>query len=448
MYPAFPWVPRFGRKSVIMIRLAYLGAFVLAASLGLASCAWAQSSTAAANFGFSYLSAYGTNGLSEPYAGPTTTGQSYGTGVAVDSNDASQKVYSLVEANANVGVGGCRGCFPASSSTTAPTTTSPSYLGPYYLVRRTSSGAIDSAFGANGYVNAFYASDDKHDKFTSLCIAPGSGTIILVGQQTTSSGAAGVVERLRPPAGGSGTAGLDTSFNSRGATAGIVTIATPGGNHSPTLYGCAVSGNGTIYVGGVDDAASSSLLVAAKIKSNGSLDSSFGRGGIAELAVESVNGSGASAEVSNVSVNGAASNFPDMILSGFSFSKGAKQGSSSKATAMLVAVNDGTGELINAKYGEAVLGRISSRGGTATDLYVVYGTPRSDAAAFVGYPITGAVPDTSKPTTSQTGTFTVPSGFASAQGYTLTSGGQILVSGDTSSKAETLTAIGGSRVLG
>lgn len=458
MYPAFPWVPRFGRKSVIMIRLAYIGAFVLAASLGLASSASAESSTAAANFGFSYVSAYGTNGLSQPYAGPTTTGQSYGTGVAADSNDPSQKVYSLVEANANVGVGGCRGCFPASSSTTPPKTTSPSYLGPYYVVRRTSSGAIDTAFGANGYVNAFYASDNKHYKFTSLCIAPGSGNIIIVGQETTSSGVAGVVERLRPPARGSGTARLDTRFNSRGATPGIVTIATPGGNNSTTLYGCAVSGTGTIYVGGVDDAASSSLLVAAKIKSNGSLDSSFGSGGIAELLVESVNGSGASAEVTNVSVNGAESNFPDMILSGFSFTKGAKQGSSSKATAMMVAVNDrtgaldtnfnGTGELINANYGEAVLGRISSRGRTATDLYVVYGTPRTDAAAFVGYPITGAVPDTSKPTTSQTGTFTVPSSFASAQGYTVNSRGQILVSGDTSSNAETLTAIGGSRVLG
>ena len=448
----------------IIIRLAYIGAFVLAASLGLASCASAASSTLAANstpaanFGFSYVSAYGTNGLSQPYVGPTATGQSYGTGVAVGLNDPSQKVYSLVEANANTGVGGCRGCFPASSSTTPPKTTSPSYLGPYYVVRRTSSGAIDTAFGANGYVNAFYASDDKNYKFTSLCIAPGSGNIIIVGQETTSSGAAGVIERLLPPARGSGTARLDTSLNSRGATPGIVTIATPGGNNSPTLYGCAVSGNGTIYVGGVDDAASSSLLVAAKINSTGSLDSSFGSGGIAELPVESVNGSGASAEVTNVSVNDAESNFPDMILSGFSFTKGAKQGSSSKATAMMVAVNDrtgaldtnfnGTGELINANYGEAVLGRISSQGSTATDLYVVYGTPRTDAAAIVGYPITGAVPDTSKPTTSQTGTFTVPSGFASAQGYTVNSRGQILVSGDTSSNAETLTAIGGSSVLG
>jgi len=413
---------------------------------------------AAANFGFSYVSAYGTDGLSQPYAGPTTTGQSYGTGVAVAPDDPSQKAYTLVEANANVGVGGCRGCFPASSGTTPPSSTSPSYLGPYYVVRRTSDGAIDTAFGARGYVNAFNGSDDNSYKFTSLCIVPGRRDIVVVGQETTSAGTAGIIERLRPPARGSGTARLDTSFNPRGATPGIVTIATPGGNNSPTLYGCTVSDNGTVYAGGVDDAASSSLVLAARIKSNGSPDSSFGRGGIAEFPVQSVNGSGASAEITNVSVSGKESNVPDMILSGFSFTKGTKQGSSSEATGLTVAVNDrtgaldtnvnGTGELINDNYGEAVLGRVSSRGGTATGLYLVYGTPGTDAAAFISYPITEGVPDTSKPTTTQTGTFTVPGGFVSAQGYTVNSRGQILVSGDTSSSAEMLTAIGGSTLLG
>ena len=41
-----------------------------------------------------------------------------------------------------------------------------------------------------------------------------------------------------------------------------------------------------------------------------------------------------------------------------------------------------------------------------------------------------------------TGTFTVPSDFASMQGFTLDSRGQILVSGYTSSNKEMLTAIG------
>lgn len=69
----------------------------------------AQSSSATADFGFSYVSAYGTNGLSQSYAGPTATGQSYGTGVAVDS---SQKAYTLVQANADVGCGWLPGLLP------------------------------------------------------------------------------------------------------------------------------------------------------------------------------------------------------------------------------------------------------------------------------------------------------------------------------------------------
>jgi hypothetical protein len=48
---------------------------------------------------------------------------------------------------------------------------------------------------------------------------------------------------------------------------------------------------------------------------------------------------------------------------------------------------------------------------------------------------------------TQTGTFTVPSDFASMQGYTFDSRGQILVSGNTGSNQEMLTASGGSRAL-
>src|ERR1039458_9071308 len=163
-----------------MRRWVYIGAIVLPASLGLPGYASAKSSTKAADFSFSYVSAYGTGGLSQPYAGPTTTGQSYGTGVAVDPDGPGQQAYSLVEANANVGVGGCRGCFPASSGTPPPSSTSPSYLGPYYIVRRTSHGAIDTEFGADGYINAFDTSDEGNYKFTSLCIAPPSRDIIIV----------------------------------------------------------------------------------------------------------------------------------------------------------------------------------------------------------------------------------------------------------------------------
>jgi hypothetical protein len=424
--------------------------------------------TPSENFKFEYSRAYGHHGLSQPYAGPTTTGQSYGTGVAIDPSDASQKVYTLVEANPNIGVGGPRGAFPASSRTIPPSFTSASYLGPYYIVRRTNDGAIDTTFGANGYVSAFTTSTDTNYKFASLCLDPGTANIVIVGQEMTSSGPVGIVERLIRPGRGSGTATLDTSFNPGGPTPGIVTIATLSGNNSPTLYGCSVANegaghSGAILVGGVDDAASSSLVLVGKISSTGSLDTSFGNNGVVEYPVDSVDGSGTSAEITNVSLSAARSDFPDVILSGFSFTKGTKNGPAAKATALTVAVNDdtgaldtnlnGTGELINPNYGEAILARVGnthdgSNGGDASDLYIVYGTAGTYASAFIDYPIIEGVPDIANPTTTETGTFTVPSDFASMQGFTFDSRGQILVSGDTSSNGEMLTAIGGSRELG
>jgi hypothetical protein len=447
-----------------MSRLIYAGATALVATLGLAGPAMAG--TPADNFNFEYDIAYGHSGLSHPYAGPSTTGQSYGTGVAIDEGDPSQKVYTLVEANANVGVGGPRAAFPASSRTIPPSSTTPSYLGPYYIVRRTREGAIDTTFGANGYVSAFTTSSDTSYKFTSLCLDPGTGNIVIVGQQTTSGGLVGVVERLIPPAIGAATAALDSRFNPNGPTPGIVTIATPNGNNSPTLYGCSVVGegaghSGAILVGGVDDAASSSLVLAGKIGSSGNFDSMFGTNGIVEYPVASVDGSGTSAAITNVSLSGAHSGFPDVILSGFSFTKGTKAGSAAKATALIVAVRDrtgaldtnlnGTGELVNPNYGEAILARFQSthdwRDDGASDLYVVYGTAGTHASAFVDYPIAKGVPDIVNPSSTQTGTFSVPGDFASMQGYTLDSRGQILVSGDASSNNEMLTAIGGSRVL-
>jgi hypothetical protein len=449
-----------------MTRLIYAGSIALVATLGFTGPERAD--TWSEKFKFKYDRAYGHDGLSQPYAGPTTTGQSYGTGVAINPSDRRQKVYTLVEANPNIGVGGPRGAFPASSRTIPPSSTPSTYLGPYYIVRRTRDGAIDTTFGANGYVSAFTTSSDATYKFTNLCLDPGTGNIVIVGQEMTSSGPVGVVERLIPPASGSGTATLDTSFNSRGPLPGIVTIATPNGYNSPTLYGCTVvdegaGHSGAILVGGVDDAASSTLVLAGKISSSGSFDTVFGNNGIVEYPVDTVDGSGTSAEITTVSLSGAHSDFPDVILSGFSFTKGTKAGSAAKATALIVALRDrtgaldtnfnGDGELINPNYGEAVLARVHSThdgsyGGTASDLYIVYGTAGTYASAFVDYPITAGVADIANPRTIETGAFTVPNDFASMQGFTFDARGQILVSGDTSSNEERLTAIGGSRALG
>jgi hypothetical protein len=148
-------------------RLIYTGASALIASgvsIGSASAA-----TTAARFGFTYATSYGAKHcLSQRYAGPITTGQSYDTGVAIRASDTGQKAYSLVEANPNVGVGGLRGAFPAISRTLSASSSTPKYLGSYYILRRTSNGTVDTTFGDHGYVSAFGNNTDSSYNFTSL----------------------------------------------------------------------------------------------------------------------------------------------------------------------------------------------------------------------------------------------------------------------------------------
>jgi len=55
-------------------------------------------------------------------------------------------------------------------------------------VRRTRDGAIDTTFGTHGYVSDFSKSTYTSYKLTSLCLDPGAGNIVIVGQEMTSSG--------------------------------------------------------------------------------------------------------------------------------------------------------------------------------------------------------------------------------------------------------------------
>ena len=109
-----------------MRRSLYAGTIALAATIGMTGPAMAGPPSE--NFKFEYDGAYGDNGLSQPYGGPTTA-QSFGAGVAINPSDPSQKVYTLVEVNPNIGVGGPRGAFPASSRTIPPSST-PAIYGP------------------------------------------------------------------------------------------------------------------------------------------------------------------------------------------------------------------------------------------------------------------------------------------------------------------------------
>src|SRR5882757_892391 len=188
----------------------------------LALAAAAVGGTAlAATFVFSYVGSYGANGLSQPFAATTTTGQSYARALDISHSDTSQKVYSLVQANSN--------------------SSSASYYGPYYIVRRLSNGNIDTGFGANGYITSFPLSGSTGSQLHDLCVDPGTGNMVVVANNNNSGTNGITVERLLPPAAGSGSATLDTSFNG----SGTLTVATPAGNSNPTPQRCAVSNQGT-----------------------------------------------------------------------------------------------------------------------------------------------------------------------------------------------------------
>jgi hypothetical protein len=62
-----------------------------------------------------------------------------------------------------------------------------------------------------------------------------------------------------------------------------------------------------VYAGGIALIASEVLTVPASV---------FGRNGVGEYPVQSVDGSGTAADITNVSFSGAHSDFPDVILSG------------------------------------------------------------------------------------------------------------------------------------
>src|SRR5882757_2541787 len=67
----------------------------------------------AATFVFSFVAGYGSGGLSQPFAGTTSTGHSYARASDISQSDTNQAVYSLVQANPDGGSG---------------------YQGPYYMV--------------------------------------------------------------------------------------------------------------------------------------------------------------------------------------------------------------------------------------------------------------------------------------------------------------------------
>jgi len=399
---------------------------------------------AALTFTFSYVTSYGTNGESAPYAGPSATGQSYARDAAISRSDTNQHVYSLVQENTSNSTGG--------------------YQGPYHIVRRNSDGSIDTTFGSNGYLSTFPNSANTSYQFNSLCVDPGTGYIVVAGSTNTGGNTPtneAVVERL---VAGAGTASYDSSF----ANAGMATFTLPNGNNNPNPDRCEVSNkgsgsNGAIGVVGEDNvypstctgncAATSGMLFVAKLNGNGSMNSGFGSGGVAEYSLPG----GLVPEVSGLAGNANQSTVPDEFI----FGDGYPSGNSSAVQATIVAVDrcngsldthfNSTGTLVNPSYASssnAVLGRLTDDGnGNASNLYALFVNTSNLSGVFAQYPITGAVPNTSSPATTS-GTITFPSGFTPRGGAVLNASGQGVVSGNSTASAEVLAEVGGTTAIG
>lgn len=141
------------------------------------------------------------------------------------------------------------------------------------LVRLTTSGALDTTFGSGGVVTVTSPGNVAYvDGFFALALQP-NGEIVAVGAAQLGSGAV-IVQVARFESNGS----LDPSFGSGGFTTTTAITFTPYDSSGTRNVALALQPDGKILV-----AASYSNLLA-RFTSSGQLDTSFGTGGVANLA--------------------------------------------------------------------------------------------------------------------------------------------------------------------
>ena len=246
-------------------------AITLIATVGLASSAMADT---VAGLQFQLRQLLRHNGLSQPYAGPTTTGQSYGTSVAIRPSDPIRRStpwWRLRQCRCRwVGAPSRQAAARYRLAPRRPVTwgRTPSCDAPAMANRR--------PFGDNGYVSAFPTSNNTNYKFTSICIDPGTGHIVVVGQETLPAAR----RRRRAP----GAAGSWLRDRVPGHQFQSPVAQSPGDSHyrhaqrqqcsRPVRLFVVDDGaghSGAILVGGVDGSRpSSSLVLTDKISSSGS----------------------------------------------------------------------------------------------------------------------------------------------------------------------------------
>jgi PASTA domain len=359
---------------------------------------------------FDVLTSYGTNGVSAPTSLPNLTAAN-----AVDEGDSSNTTYTLLSA--------------------------PS------IVRRTSTGAIDTSFGAEGYATSFENSANVFDQFLALCIDPVTHYLVVVG--TSPSPIENFVERLQPPD-ASGAAALDTTFNAQGATPGVVVLETVyfGGN-----IGCHVTPEESIFIAGPNGAAVAGMTLV-KLNADGTPDTTFGSGGVSGLQPPN----GEVWEGATIEDNSAQSTVPDILILGDTY----PMQNSSATTAAVIAIDRCTGApdqnfngdgflsasmLDGLTFSAPITAAITDSGEVVGAFIVSTGTPTVDLIGW-NYPLTSS--DWLEPTAQ--GTLQIPSGLTvaslGAASPVRQSDGSLRLSAQDSSNQQSLFALTGDPTLG
>lgn len=142
----------------------------------------------------------------------------------------------------------------------------------FVVVRYNADGSLDSTFGGDGIVTTAVAPGTRQDAFTGLAIQP-DGKIVGGGQADMGPGAGGLnfaFVRYNPD----GT--LDTTFGGDG----IITTSVAPGDGFDTAWEFALQADGRIVGTGNAIAGGRSVAALARYNPDGSLDSSFGGDGI------------------------------------------------------------------------------------------------------------------------------------------------------------------------
>lgn len=149
----------------------------------------------------------------------------------------------------------------------------------FALARYDANGILDTSFGTSGKVMTSLGAYDDSAKAVAI---QSDGKIVVAGHTSDSSRQFIALARY------SSTGVLDSSFG----TGGIVTY--PLGSGDSYANSVALQPNGKILIGGVSKIAGQDVFTLLRYSSTGSLDASFGSGGVATTAV-TPNGSAANA---------------------------------------------------------------------------------------------------------------------------------------------------------